>query len=471
LLRFSTDTVHGLPSDTPTWVSLYDVVYSDTDDIQYPSSIVVTDTVKDHWVAGAEILVTSHTLDWDGHQVRTITMVSEYTQRSGYVQLELNEPILRPTTRRESPDFAVEVALLSRNIEFVGGRDDIDHQGGHLLIMNTPGVIQMLSGVSVRNFGQQGYLGRYPIHIHFCGDASNSVISKNTIRESNQRCIVVHGTDNLVVEENIAYDTKGHCFILEDGMETGNSFIRNLGAQTGIPDIIIPDSGSNGIETDAEPATFWITNPTNTWVRNVAAGSQGSGYWFELKLRGPRMHMYPDLNPKTASITSFKDNIAHSSGKGLKTYPSGYLPDSQQTFSGIKSYRNDGAAVFLHRTRNVRLDRVLVADNKHIGIDIDRADAIIVSDTEIIGESEPYRDLFNHQDAKSLCLGENLVGIDLHTWKNDPDDKGISIENVNFHGYALPTCHRSVPIHLDNNVSAHFAFLACSDSIPRLGLC
>lgn len=34
-------------------------------------------------------------------------------------------------------------------------------------------------------------------------------------------------------------------------------------------------------ETDDEPATFWLTNPVNTWEGNVAAGSERSGFWFE----------------------------------------------------------------------------------------------------------------------------------------------------------------------------------------------
>ena len=45
------------------------------------------------------------------------------------------------------------------------------------------------------------------------------MIAKNTIRGSNQRCVVIHGTHNATVVENIAYDTFGHCFMTEDGGE------------------------------------------------------------------------------------------------------------------------------------------------------------------------------------------------------------------------------------------------------------
>lgn len=230
----------------------------------------------------------------------------------GYVALTLDSAIIRPTTLVESMEYAVEVALLSRNILLVGGTDTTARHGGHLMIMHTPTVVQSIVGMEFQNFGQQGALGRYPIHFHFCNDVSGSVVAQNSIRQSNQRCVVVHGTNKLRVVENIAYDTKGHCYMTEDGIETDNEFISNLGAQTGIPEKLIPNMGSNGMETDGEPATFWIASPTNSWIGNVAAGSINSGYWFEPKLRGDRASLFPDKNPQMDPIILFKDNIGHS---------------------------------------------------------------------------------------------------------------------------------------------------------------
>lgn len=36
-------------------------------------------------------------------------------------------------------------------------------------------------------------------------NVEGSVVSKNVIRDSHQRCIVVHGTDSLLIEDNVAY--------------------------------------------------------------------------------------------------------------------------------------------------------------------------------------------------------------------------------------------------------------------------
>jgi hypothetical protein len=151
-----------------------------------------------------------------------------------------------------------------------------------------------------------------------CGDVTGSVVSKNLIRESNQRCIVVHRSHNLQIDGNVAYDTFGHCFMTEDGNEKGNTFTNNLGALThNVPENnVIPDDGTNGEETDNDAATFWMTNPSNTWVGNVAAGSQTNGFWFEMRdrVRGPNAEEFDDMRPKEDPLTLFSENVAHSNG-------------------------------------------------------------------------------------------------------------------------------------------------------------
>ena len=95
-----------------------------------------------------------------------------------------------------------------------------------------------------------------PIHFHMSGSVSGSVVRKNVVRESNQRCVVIHGSHDVLVENNVAYDTHGHCFILEDGGETNNTFKDNLGAKT-------HNQGLSIGSTDNKAATFWITHIKN----------------------------------------------------------------------------------------------------------------------------------------------------------------------------------------------------------------
>lgn len=47
-----------------------------------------------------------------------------------------------------------------------------------------------------------------------------------------QRCIVIHASHNLTIDSNVAYNTAGHCFLLEEGGESNNTFINNIGAMT-----------------------------------------------------------------------------------------------------------------------------------------------------------------------------------------------------------------------------------------------
>ena len=47
-----------------------------------------------------------------------------------------------------------------------------------------------------------------------------------------QRCMIVHATSNLLIEGNVAYETRGHCYITEEGSEFNNTFLRNLGMST-----------------------------------------------------------------------------------------------------------------------------------------------------------------------------------------------------------------------------------------------
>src|SRR5690606_29107231 len=80
--------------------------------------------------------------------------------------------------------------------------------------------------------GQHLELARYPIHWHINGDAQGQYIQNSAIHDTYSRCVTIHGTDNLRVENNVTYNTVGHCFFMEDGIETGNRLVRNLGIQT-----------------------------------------------------------------------------------------------------------------------------------------------------------------------------------------------------------------------------------------------
>jgi len=121
-----------------------------------PSLIVPEDGVSGCWGSGAEILVTSHTIDFESSQVRRLVADPE-PYAEGLVRLFLDNVIVPPVTELDGDGFAVEVALLSRNILFEGAIDQNDELlGAHLIVMHTPAVPQILVGMELRNFGRQG---------------------------------------------------------------------------------------------------------------------------------------------------------------------------------------------------------------------------------------------------------------------------------------------------------------------------
>lgn len=84
----------------------------------------------------------------------------------------------------------------------------------------------------------------------------------------------VAGTHFTEVRNNVAFHIRGHTYFVEDGGEMYNNFENNLAAFT------LCSEGP--LKGDSHPANFWTSSPMNIWRHNVAAGSCGFGYWFEL---------------------------------------------------------------------------------------------------------------------------------------------------------------------------------------------
>jgi hypothetical protein len=150
-MRFSFETLTGARRslDVKNW--RVELVEAST-----PAIVVQEDGIKDCWGEGAEILITSHTIDMESRQVRRL-MAPPESYENGLVLLHLDSSIMPPVTVRDGDGFAVEVALLSRNIVFQGAADENDNLlGGHLIVLHTPNVPQLIEGVEFRNFGRQG---------------------------------------------------------------------------------------------------------------------------------------------------------------------------------------------------------------------------------------------------------------------------------------------------------------------------
>ena len=80
-----------------------------------------------------------------------------------------------------------------------------------------------VSGGELHRMGQHMVLARYPIHWHLVGDARGQYIRNAAIHDTFSRCVTVHGTHNLRIENNVTYNRVEHCFFMKDGIEPGNA--------------------------------------------------------------------------------------------------------------------------------------------------------------------------------------------------------------------------------------------------------
>lgn len=180
-----------------------------------------------------------------------------------------------------------------------------------------------------------------------------------------------------------------------------------------------------------------------------------SGFWFEPMFRGPFADEFRDIEPNEVLVTLFRDNVAHSNLKGFRTYPAGGIraqSGSKNHFTNLKAFRNRGDGIFIHVCLNLVIEDSIFADNAK-GIDIDRADAIDVRNTVVIGESEIFRRQYESQDLPDNCRQNRLIGVELHTLGRRVGYSGASLEGVTFSGFENTHCDDAFAMNLDGSVS------------------
>jgi cell migration-inducing and hyaluronan-binding protein len=315
------------------------------------NSIEVLDASQ--WRVGDQIVLAS--TDFDPHQAerRNISAIS-----GNAITLDKNLDYMHFGEITFGVDERGEVGLLTRNVRIQASADaETSYFGGHVMAM--PASKMFVEGVEFNRMGQYMHLARYPIHWHLNGDATGQYVRNSAIHDTYSRCVTVHGTNNVHVENNVTFNTVGHCFFLEDGIETGNQYVRNLGILTKchpdgkpcVPTNLGPFmvEGGKNFNTDGQNAkdilipsdntasTFWITNPDNVYRDNVAAGSEAIGFWFAMPLHPTGAFEGTDVSkatwPRRMPLREFKGNTAHSNFDGLMS-DRGPRPDGHFTTGG-----------------------------------------------------------------------------------------------------------------------------------------
>lgn len=280
------------------------------------------------WEIGDQIAITSSDYEYEQDETFTITDVSvdglTFTLDKPLVYMHYGETetesngLVGADFREWEIDERAQVALLSRNVKIQGDEDaHEDGYGGHTMVMRDAEM--HVSGAELAHMGQEGILGKYPLHWHLLGDTgAGQYVANSSIHHSFNKGLTVHGTSHTVVSDNVVFDTIGHGYFLEDGSETGNLFQGNIafGQHMASEEEAIIASDILNV------SSFWITNPNNDFVRNVAGGSADGGFWYavgsDFTGASTGFALFDDLiKPNVSEAGLFVDNTAHASFSAL----------------------------------------------------------------------------------------------------------------------------------------------------------
>jgi len=388
MLMGGTLNLHG---DTQnTWTKLANTANAGSTSIQVLSAA--------GWRVGDEIVLASTDFDPRQAERRTISAISGNT-----ITLDKKLDYMHFGKITFDVDERGEVGMITRNIKLQASADaEQSFYGGHVMAMATSKMF--VEGVEFNRMGQNLTLARYPIHWHLVGDAKGQYIKNSALHDTYNRCVTVHGTNFLRVENNVTYNTVGHCFFLEDGAEHGNEFVHNLGIQTKchtskpcVPTNLSAagearPAGGNGqqskdvlLPSDNTVATYWITNPDNTFRDNVAAGSDSNGFWMSLPEHPQGKFTGTEISantwPRRTPFREFKGNVAHSnydsfmfdrniaanntfsvtgsSHTGLENPADANSKALESVFEDLTAYKNRNGGIWgrgeMHVFRNVKL--------------------------------------------------------------------------------------------------------------------
>lgn len=307
---------HGAPLSR-TWVKLGASAKAEA------NTVVLAEAVTG-WRAGDRVIITAteSMRGTDGTRRPSKQTEDVYTEERVIaaidgVQLTLDQPL--KYDHRGEGELRGEVANLSRNV-VVESATPTGERGHTMYHVGSAGSI---SYAEFRHLGKEGVLGRYAIHYHLVGNTMRgSSIVGASIWDSHNRWLTVHGTNYLVVRDNVGYQSVGHGFFLEDGTEVFNVFDRNLAIQAfhgkRLPKQVLPFDHNDG-------AGFWWANSLNTFTRNVACENDRYGFRFEatpssqfdiaspLVMKADGTVAKTDL--RTLPFVKFADNEAHCDGK------------------------------------------------------------------------------------------------------------------------------------------------------------
>ncbi len=403
-----------------------------------------------NWKVGDKILLTSSGFAMIENEVRLIERISK-DKKKIILKRPLKYPHLGEVFKykaKDNTDIILDersyVENLTRNITI--GPFNLKKsaiKGSHIMIMGNSKA--QLNSVKIFKSGRMGELARYPFHWHQVGDGTGQFIKNSVILNSFQRCIVIHGTNNVWVKNNTCYNHFSHGIFLESGNETNNVIEDNLVAYSKRPPIgkalLLSDlvKAEGKLRRFPSPSSYWISNPKNIVRNNIAAGSEGTGFWMAFEKRKICDYKGECAIPAKTNTLEFNNNIAHSNLVGItwdgaargeppaegvkderKIKPTHYAPPNKPEFSNLSAYKNRLVGIYFRGDAAV-FKNSIVADNNW---SLFWAFSQQYLNSSIIGMSKNFRE----DELKYLDTDKKPAGIVLY-------DGPFELNNVNFFGF------------------------------------
>ena len=459
-VRHGTLDLHGKKLNV-TWTRL--------DATANPGDTTITLKEPVPWEIGGKIVIASTSYSQRENEEVEITGIdSTGTVLTIDPPLQYEHISVKQTIAGKFIDTSAEVGYLTRNVVFRGnritewdapipacpeefrpGQFDVqtcfqgrfgdetrsDQFGGqimlHAAVMNENRVTGRIEYIEVTHAGQAFRLGRYPIHFHLNGDVTGSYVRGCGIHHTFNRAVTIHDVNNLLVENNVAYNIMGHAYFLEDGVEIGTIIQDNLG--------VFVRGSSSLLNVDVTPATFWVVNPNNILRRNAAAGGSHFGFWYRLERFPSGPSFTTSICPQNVPLGEFTDNSAHSMGwYGLWVFQA-YFPkvngacnggiDEPAIFNNLLSWKNNRGVEFHETVGALQVHNSTMLDNEEAGVEITAITGqwggAVVKDVLIVGHSDV------NSDDSAFCT---VAGF------RAPHSYYLSVSNVTFVNFDRPGC-------------------------------
>ncbi len=281
--------VHADDADKSTWTKL-DMPVEGGEGV---NTIVVEDA-ETGWQIGDQIAITSSFYDLneseeftivaiDGNQITLdgeiahdhIGEVQTYSHQAGDVPGQVKVSDFRANVIRLNSDITIQGDVNYANNRNINEQNDT--YGGHIMIMN--GADLYMNGAELRYMGQEGELGRYPVHAHQLGESQNGelqfIVENTSIHHSFHKGITIHSSDDSLLDNNVIYETNSQALFLE--ADSRGQSVNNVN----ITNNVIANVRDMNNDPDSDPAGIWIeyegAKIQNNHIKGVDIDTRGHG--------------------------------------------------------------------------------------------------------------------------------------------------------------------------------------------------